>query len=294
MTCVICKKEKVIKNEITCSNSCKSKLKNRTKVNCGECNTIIYAIASKIKKSKSGKLFCTNACVGKYNSKTRLQDIYNECVMCCSKFKVIKATKDSHITCSRKCQGEWQSKYRVGEKSSNYRGGSVTKVCLNCNIEYFTRYTKVTDKSKYCSINCKREYWKNNIIVTDEFKLAKLEGNLKHRFEGKETLPEKIVREYLDDNNIKFHKEYLFFNKYIVDYYLPETNTIIEVNGDYWHGNPEVYGMGKKELNNNQILQIEKDNNRRKEFIIKGYRFIELWEKDIYKDINFLMNQIEL
>ena len=29
--------------------------------------------------------------------------------------------------CSRKCRGEYQSKYLIGKKSSNYKGGTVTK-----------------------------------------------------------------------------------------------------------------------------------------------------------------------
>ncbi len=68
---------------------------------------------------------------------------------------------------------------------------------------------------------------------------------------------------------------------YVVDGYIPETNTIYEFFGDYWHGNPEIFkdGMNKKcgksykELYQKTISKIK---------LLKeiGYNVIYIWEKD--------------
>mgnify|MGYP000902860521 CR=1 FL=1 len=73
--------------------------------------------------------------------------------------------------------------------------------------------------------------------------------------------------------------------KYIVDGYDSITNTIYEFNGDFWHGNPNLYNpedynsVSKKtfgELYRNTI-------NREKYLIKKGYNVISIWENDFIK-----------
>ena len=69
---------------------------------------------------------------------------------------------------------------------------------------------------------------------------------------------------------------------YEVDGYNPDTLTVYEFLGDYWHGNPDVYDpdiinasckVSFGELYNRTI-------NRRQEFIDAGYQYVEMWEKD--------------
>ena len=56
---------------------------------------------------------------------------------------------------------------------------------------------------------------------------------------------------------------------------------IIEVDGDYWHGNPEKFPKNK--LSPRQIKQIEDDMIRNEELVKKGYKVIRLWENEINK-----------
>ena len=61
----------------------------------------------------------------------------------------------------------------------------------------------------------------------------KLAGNRK-----KMTYPEKVVFDWLIEHKIEFEHQYLFksnqFTRY-VDFYIPEKNLFIEVDGRYWH-----------------------------------------------------------
>ncbi|MEK6922236.1 MAG: DUF559 domain-containing protein [Nanoarchaeota archaeon] len=68
---------------------------------------------------------------------------------------------------------------------------------------------------------------------------------------------------------------------YQCDIFIPSMNLIIEVDGDYWHGNTD--NPRYKILNGSQIKQREEDNLRTKELIEKGFKVLRLWESDIRK-----------
>lgn len=62
---------------------------------------------------------------------------------------------------------------------------------------------------------------------------AKLSGN-----RGKMTYPEQLAFDWLNEHSIKNEHNYHFvseqFNRY-VDFYLPDLNVFIEIDGEYWH-----------------------------------------------------------
>ena len=45
-----------------------------------------------------------------------------------------------------------------------------------------------------------------------------------------------MVKKY----GVNSQAQYILNGK-IFDYYLPDTKTLVEVDGDYFHGNPDVY-----------------------------------------------------
>lgn len=66
---------------------------------------------------------------------------------------------------------------------------------------------------------------------------------------------------------------------YVVDAYLPGTNTVIEVQGDYWHANPDgKYGDAKYAM---QRKTVARDKRKFAYLRNRDYRIVELWEKDI-------------
>lgn len=67
-----------------------------------------------------------------------------------------------------------------------------------------------------------------------------------------------------------------------IDGYNPETNTIYEFLGDFWHGNPEKYDLTKINKKTKEIFGLSYDNtltmlNKLK---ILGYNVKYIWEND--------------
>ena len=110
------------------------------------------------------------------------------------------------------------------------------------------------------------------------------------------TKTSKMCDNWLNDAEKKsgyiFQREWnIPYTKYIADAYCTETNTIYEFQGDFWHGNPNLY-------DSNAINPVKKCTFRElynktsvKTNVIKGlgYNFIEIWEYDwniFIKNIN--------
>lgn len=99
------------------------------------------------------------------------------------------------------------------------------------------------------------------------------------------TKPELKFKEILIKNGMIENKDfkhgkgvYDIKHGYIADFYFPSTNTIVEIDGIYWHNYPD----GRK-----------LDHIRNKEMIEKGYNILRLWETEvnIYNEeyiINFI------
>lgn len=58
---------------------------------------------------------------------------------------------------------------------------------------------------------------------------------------------EKLIIEKLDKSKINHISQYLINNKFCVDEYLPELNTVIEVDGVYWHNLERIMKKDKAE-----------------------------------------------
>lgn len=117
-----------------------------------------------------------------------------------------------------------------------------------------------------------------------------------HKKRYRKTSIEKTIEEFLIDNNIN-HK-YNYINKYQYDFLLEDYGIIIEVQGDYWHGNPNIYSDTDKKLKPlnetqkyKQKLDIDKNN-----YIKDRYKIIYIWETDVknkkYKET--LWNSLKL
>lgn len=112
-------------------------------------------------------------------------------------------------------------------------------------------------------------------------------------FYNNRTLPEEIVRNFLQQRNIAFEEqkqllrdeyyrkngtEKLQQKVWIPDFYIPGLG-IIEVNGDYWHG----YGIPFEKMNELQQKRFLADQNKYQWYVNNNYRYIVLWEHEILK-----------
>lgn len=70
--------------------------------------------------------------------------------------------------------------------------------------------------------------------------------------------------------------------RYKVDGFIPETNTIYEYNGDFWHGNPVIYKSSDINKQNKKTFGelYEETQTKRKSILDAGYKLIEIWESD--------------
>jgi hypothetical protein len=96
----------------------------------------------------------------------------------------------------------------------------------------------------------------------------------------------KIENEWLDSMGIlkhnRQHKIQLNNFKIItVDGYDPDTNTVYEFNGDFWHGNPKTYptGFNKVTKCDFEILYF-RTLDKAENIINSGYNLISIWESD--------------
>jgi very-short-patch-repair endonuclease len=132
--------------------------------------------------------------------------------------------------------------YDIWQKDSDIR------LCMWCKSSFIIHKNS---KRKYCSKHCA---------------LARTG----------ETTIETLMRKELEVRNILF-EQYKKIGNFYIDFYLPQTNTIIECDGLYWHTKPEV---------------IERDI-RKNEYLTKlGYNVIRFTDKEILSDVSKCVNSI--
>ncbi len=118
---------------------------------------------------------------------------------------------------------------------------------------------------------------------TEEARLKIKQARAKQIFPLSDSLSEIKVQNFLKQLNIEFipHKYMNIKHSYLCDIFVPSANLVIEVDGDYWHGN--INNPRFKVLNKSQIKTKEKDNIRTKELQEKGFNVLRLWESEIGK-----------
>ena len=90
------------------------------------------------------------------------------------------------------------------------------------------------------------------------------------------------VADLLSTAGISFIKQ-LHVPRYYCDFYLPQHKLIIEVNGDYWHANPNKFSendvIGGKKLLAREIWA--NDHKKIESLKSMGYNVLVLWESDV-------------
>ena len=129
-------------------------------------------------------------------------------------------------------------------------------------------------------------------LYTDMLLIRKTEEKLVELYPEREIKSELIKRDYKE--GIDFIHQFKFNNKFMCDFCFPKQKVVVEVYGDFWHGNPAKYAG--KELHKHQIKGITRD--RSKESYIKtvdnrSWTYLFLWESDIKKDVAKCVDGIE-
>ena len=110
-----------------------------------------------------------------------------------------------------------------------------------------------------------------NILKKGKVKRSKLE----YKFEG-----------LLESYNVNFiHSYYIESIHKIYDFYLPELNLLIEIDGDFWHCNPIKFPAPTCKT---QEINLINDKFKNKWAKDNGYKLIRFWENDINNNIKFI------
>jgi very-short-patch-repair endonuclease len=107
-----------------------------------------------------------------------------------------------------------------------------------------------------------------NIIKTDRNHTSKLEKTFAN------------ILDLLDIKYVTFF--YAKEIKAFYDFYLPESNTIIEVDGDFWHCNPTKFPLPKYESQKKNLIRDKEKEQWAKD---NGYKLLRFWEDDINNNI---------
>lgn len=113
----------------------------------------------------------------------------------------------------------------------------------------------------------------------------------KHQYNNK-TLLELKFEDILNDLNVVFISQHTVCG-YNFDYYIPDKNLLIEVDGDFWHCNPKKYPEGPKYRS--QLITLE--NDKKKNLLcerIKDIKLLRFWEKDINENPEWVIEELKM
>jgi len=134
------------------------------------------------------------------------------------------------------------------------------------------------DKAKWRLKQIKKQATKRELTPFEKKK--RLEENAK-KMAGKLTKPEREFEKLMKEMSIECESQKIIGGS-IYDFYLPEYKMLVEIDGDYYHGNPAKYT--KDQLNGMQ--KKNKLNDKEKDIQAKGfgYKIERVWEHDINKE----------
>jgi len=69
-------------------------------------------------------------------------------------------------------------------------------------------------------------------------------------------------------------------NRYVFDFFLPDTNTLIEIHGTFWHADPRFYDHAS--LGSIQQKNVANDVNKKQTALDRGFNYTCVWEHDIH------------
>ncbi len=97
---------------------------------------------------------------------------------------------------------------------------------------------------------------------------------------------------FLDKLGIKYERQFkaLSIGRYF-DFFIPEQRVLIEIDGDYYHGNPQKYK--KNQLNNMQLKNKRIDEVKNRWADINCIKLIRLWESDIRKNPKVIFDKLK-
>ena len=174
--------------------------------------------------NKGRGIFCSKEC----RHRTAFGDI--TCPTCGTVFKAYLGTKKY---CSLGCRQPWNKGIPWAQETKDKIKATIVRRGGNAGAN--NAHWDASVQSRKCK-TCKRVFRPQDIkrakagygIYCSKVCYQKAKG---------ETVPEKLAREALDSLGELYHPQ-MVIGFWTVDFLLPFRNTIIEVDGNWWHGLP--------------------------------------------------------
>jgi very-short-patch-repair endonuclease len=325
--CYSCKTHKLrtefrpsTKNCKDCNIKTKQRRKNRSgiqEIECKQCHKFI-----RLKNHRPVKFKDEYVCIECKSG--IIDDTLVKCRFCKKEFEVL--TPNHILNCSSRFSGTFGSCYSRRKKMTyeeylekygwkNIYSGRYRNKMRKLSIEACTDEVKqeIIKKNKdWWNVDDNREKMCKSLKIaqnTDEAKNNHRNGQLNHfkQLSGKELAAKKrrsqeiafsvihpiiskpaiIISNKLKEHNITHEMEYAF-DFYHIDIAIVEYKIAIEIDGDYWHGNPKTY----KTLNSEQKLRQHRDKSKTTYLSNKGWTVLRFWEDDINHNIESCVNSI--
>jgi len=312
------KSEEYIKNNISdfisgnwkLCEDCNSPFKGRS-LKCGECYSKTHTIKDQFiickhcnqsihSKVLSQHLKKNHSVLFENYLKENLEDFkkfgWSECAVCKT---ITKSRGRKHdATCSRKCMGEYRKIEYKGRTGIKHTDETKRKISEN-NIKYYSIkdnhpmfgkcHTKeVREKISKTRIDRKVAIGEKNGMFGKTHTPESIKKIMSHRPMNK---LERMVANELNRKNLKYTFQFFINENGICksyDFKIKGKPLIIEVDGDFWHGNPNT---------KHHHINVEKTrkNDALKEILAKskGYRIVRFWESDIKKDSSMVSNKLK-
>ena len=228
----------------------------------------------------------------KINKNKSLKELIKRCPECKQRYDKYKYShlswniglkKDNNLILN-KISKQMKKKYKLGTAKYGFKKGHFqignpswnTGLTKETSIKLKNIGSKISLTYKYKRKEEKEKLRKQARRITVE-RISKFPNKYKTN-----TKPEIKFKEILKSLHIEYKHNYPIFSiehSYPSDFYLPKYNTIIEIDGVYWHNWP--YGNKIDDIRNNELAE-------------KNINIIRLWDTELdFLDGNVLLEELE-
>ena len=219
--------------------------------NCNICHCNFQVEPYRFKSAKYCSKICKVIASKEYLKKSTIE---KQCERCGNIFQIKPTNKNENNRkfCSKKCAYDTVIRGRFIKENSGRWKERLKKKCQYCGSEFLVQQNNKKDiKRKFCSFECSLKNFKDTSI---EIKI------------------ENVLKKYT--NYVKQFK----FNKFYIDFAIPEKKIFIECDGIYWHSKPEA---------------IKRDDIKNKLAISFGWNLLRFSDIDINNDIKSCEQKIK-
>jgi very-short-patch-repair endonuclease/Mor family transcriptional regulator len=178
----------------------------------------------------------------------------------------------------------------IRKKTSDIHKKFTKEQELQICKEYFSKEkpsTLILSKKWKCDNTTIKEILKRNDFTSRSKSEAALVRIQTHPGPYKDTKPELAMQDILTFLGIPYEKQFRLGN-HLVDFHFLNTNILVEVEGDYHHGNPKFY----KKFSEYQLKNKKRDAEVNKIAKENGYILLRFWENDILNNVEFVKNSL--